>query len=60
MMVDSQDGLVLDHKEVELYNKDYPQNMSCHVRDPYVYENDGMYYMVLGARTLDSHGCVIL
>lgn len=60
MIVDSQDGLVLDHKEVVLYNKDYPQNMSCHVRDPYVYENDGMYYMVLGARTLDSHGCVIL
>ena len=60
MKVDSQDGLVLDHKEVVLYNKDYPQNMSCHVRDPYVYENDGMYYMVLGARTLDSHGCVIL
>ena len=60
MMVDSQDGLVLDHKEVVLYNKDYPQNMSCHVRDPFIYENDGMYYMVLGARTLDSHGCVIL
>ena len=60
MVVDSQDGLVLDHKEVVLYNKDYPQNMSCHVRDPFIYENDGMYYMVLGARTLDSHGCVIL
>lgn len=60
MYVESQDGLTLENKEVLLYNKDYPDNMSCHVRDPYVYENDGTYYMVLGARTLDSQGHVML
>lgn len=60
MYVDSTDGFTLQHKDVLLYNKDYPKNMSCHVRDPYVYKASDTYYMILGARTLESKGCVLL
>lgn len=34
--------------------------MSLHVRDPKVWEEDGIYYMVLGARTKDDKGCILL
>ena len=34
--------------------------MSLHVRDPKVWEEDGAYYMVLGARTKDDKGCILL
>lgn len=52
----SRDGLHFSPKEVLLKNKDYPQNLSCHVRDPKVIKRDNAYYMVLGARTKDSCG----
>ena len=34
--------------------------MSLHVRDPKVWEEDGTYYMVLGARGKDDKGYVLL
>ncbi|MEE8885966.1 MAG: sucrose-6-phosphate hydrolase [Eubacteriales bacterium] len=37
-------------KQVVLRNSDYPDNCTCHVRDPKVWKEDGKYYMVLGAR----------
>lgn len=52
----SEDGLHFTNKEVLLKNADYPANLSCHVRDPKILKRNGMYYMVLGARTKDSHG----
>lgn len=42
-----------------LRNSDYPDYCSYHVRDPKVWEQDGRYRMVLGARTLDDKGCVL-
>lgn len=54
----TQDGRKFSEKEVLLKNADYPANLSCHVRDPKVIEEDGVYYMVLGARTRDSVGQV--
>ncbi len=60
MLATSTDGVHIDHKEVLLTNEDYPKNMSCHVRDPYVYQFKNTYYMALGARTKDSIGCVLL
>ena len=53
---ESLDGLTFTPKEVLLKNKDYPENLSCHVRDPKILKRNGQYYMVLGARTKDSHG----
>ncbi len=52
----SQDGFHFTPKEVLLENKDYPQNLSCHVRDPKVIAYNHAYYMVVGARTKDSCG----
>lgn len=54
----SDDGFAFSDKEVLMKNADYPANLSCHVRDPKIIEKDGRYYMVLGARTRDSHGQV--
>lgn len=56
----SDDGIHFSEKETLLKNEDYPQNMSCHVRDPKVSLIDGKPYMVIGARTKDSKGCALL
>ncbi|MDO4174416.1 MAG: glycoside hydrolase family 32 protein [Eubacteriales bacterium] len=54
------DGIHVDSNQVLLENKDYPADLSCHVRDPKVWKQDGRYYMVLGARTKDSVGEVLV
>lgn len=53
------DGTIGD-KTLVMDNKDYPADLSCHVRDPKVWIEDGLYYMVLGARTKEDHGEVLL
>lgn len=58
--VESKDGIHLSDKEWLMTNSDYPQDMSCHVRDPKIYKQKDTYYMVLGARDLTSHGCVLV
>ena len=58
--VASSDGSKMSSKKVLLRNSDYPDFCSCHVRDPKVWIEDGVYKMVLGARTKDDHGCVLL
>lgn len=55
---ESEDGEHVTPKEVLLKNADYPDDLSCHVRDPKVYTQDGVDYMVLGARTKESEGQV--
>lgn len=57
---ESQDGKTFSPKEVLLKNRDYPDNLSCHVRDPKVFEKDGTYWMVLGARTSKDEGEAIV
>ena len=59
ILVTTKDGVTMSEKKVLLRNSDYPDYCSCHVRDPKVWEQDGEYYMVLGARTLDNKGCVL-
>lgn len=56
MHTESDDGLNFTEKEVLMKNSDYPEYLSCHVRDPKILEQDGKFYMVLGARTKDSIG----
>ena len=58
--VTSPDGSKMSSKKVLLRNSDYPSFCSCHVRDPKVTVDNGVYKMVLGARTVDGHGCVLL
>ena len=55
----TEDPKVLNGKNVILRNADYPDYCSCHVRDPKVWIEDGVWKMVLGARTKDSKGLVL-
>ena len=56
----SRDGLHIDSKQCLMYNKDYPAGLTCHVRDPKVFAYEGRYYMVLGVRTVDDRGEVLV
>lgn len=56
MHTESKDGIHFSDKEVLLRNEDYPENLSCHVRDPKILEQNGTYYMVQGARTKEGQG----
>ena len=58
--VSSKDGREMSEKDVLLRNSDYPEYCSCHVRDPKVTCENGVWRMVLGARTLDDEGCVLI
>ena len=60
ILVTSQDGIEASEKRVLMGSQDYPDSLSLHVRDPKVWCQDGVYYMVLGARTKKDEGCVIL
>lgn len=56
----TKDGILLDENQCILENKDYPDDLSCHVRDPKVWKMDGRYYMVLGARTREDKGELLI
>lgn len=60
MYVTSTDGMQMSAKTRLMANSDYPSDMSCHVRDPKVFEYRGTYYMVQGARDQTSKGCALL
>ena len=67
--VESIDGLAgreFTQKRVVLASDDYPEDLTCHVRDPKVWRDaDGRYHMVLGARRrvdgphIESHFCAM-
>lgn len=56
----SKNGFDFSPKKAVLTNQDYPENISNHIRDPKVFKYKDTYYMVLGARTIDSKGCVVM
>lgn len=56
----SKDGFTYQDKTLVFANKDYPVEMSCHVRDPMIFQKHDAYYMVLGARSNTDVGCVLL
>ncbi len=58
---DPQTGaLAMGPRQVLLRNSDYPEDLSCHVRDPKVWEQDGKRRMLLGARHIDTQGMCLL
>jgi len=59
-LVISEDGDHFTDKVCVLGNDGYPAYCSNHVRDPKVWEQDGRLHMLLGARTKDSRGGVLL
>ncbi len=60
ILIISEDGKNFDNKKLIITNKDYPSNLTCHVRDPKVFKDDDKFYMVQGARDKDDVGQVIL
>ncbi len=58
--VKSRDGMETGEKQLVLTHKDYPEDMSKHVRDPKIFCQNGVYYMLLGARNGKDEGCVLL
>lgn len=56
----SEDGLQANAKELLMSNGDYPKDLTCHVRDPKVWKQDGVYYMIQGARTKEDKGVALL
>ena len=56
----SENGIDINSKKCILTNDDYPKNLTCHVRDPKVWKEDNQYYMVLGARTQEDKGIILL
>jgi len=58
--VTTTDGHIMSEKQVLLRNSDYPDFCSCHVRDPKVWREKNEWKMVLGARTLDDKGCILI
>lgn len=60
VMVVSEDGETFKHKELLMTNEDYGSEMTCHVRDPKVWKENEIYYMVQGARDKEDRGQILL
>lgn len=56
----SSNGMSMDWKRRLMQNKDYPPDVTLHVRDPKVWIQDGRYYMVQGARTQEDVGAALI
>lgn len=56
----SEDGENFTDKRLIMTNSDYPDNMTCHVRDPKVFKENDKFYMVLGARDKNDIGQVLV
>ncbi len=56
VLVTSPDGEHFSRKQLRMRNSDYPADLSLHVRDPKVWKQDDVYYMLQGARTKDDVG----
>ena len=60
LRIKSNDGISFSEKELILTNEDYPEELSCHVRDPKMWQQDGFIWMMLGARTRDSISSILI
>lgn len=54
VMITSEDGLSFSPKRIVLKPADYPDTCTNHVRDPKVWEQDGVLHMLLGTRERDA------
>lgn len=56
----SPDGYSVERREVVIPHSDFPKDFTAHIRDPKLFERDGMYYMALGGRKKDNTGAILL
>ena len=57
--VKSEDGMIFSKKELLLSNGDYPEDYTCHVRDPKVWKKNDTYFMLLGGRKKGDKGAIL-
>lgn len=60
VLVVTEDGKTFGKKKELMRNSDYPDDLTCHVRDPKVWKENDTYYMVQGARTNEDVGQVLV
>ena len=60
LMVETPDGIQMGAKQLLLTDADYPADCSLHVRDPRVWQEEDRWYMLLGARSLQDAGRLLL
>ena len=60
VLVTSRDGIHFGAKKELMSNTDYPSDLSFHVRDPKVWKEGNVYYMIQGARTKEDVGQAII
>ncbi len=60
ILVTSRDGKNFSSKQCILTNEDYPSEYTCHIRDPKVWQQDGMFYMIQGGRLIGDKGAVLI
>ena len=60
VLVMTEDGKTFGRKKELMSNSDYPDDLTCHVRDPKVWKENDIYYMVQGARTNEDVGHVLV
>src|SRR5699024_11679469 len=56
----SQDGNEIERREVAIPHEEFPEAYSDHIRDPKLFRKNGIYYMVLGARTENNLGSILV
>lgn len=60
LLVTSSDGKTFSGKKLLMKNSDYPSDLTLHVRDPKVWKENGVYYMLQGARSREDVGQALL
>ena len=60
ILVESGDGHRFSDKELLMTRKDYPDDYTCHIRDPKVWEEDGRFYMIQGGRKTGDTGAALI
>ena len=60
ILVTSKDGINFGHKQELMTNADYPSDLTLHVRDPTVWKDGELYYMIQGARTKEDTGQALI
>lgn len=56
----SEDGFSFSAKQPVILPNEYPSSVSCQIRDPKVWQENGEYHMVLGAQTFNKNGALLL
>lgn len=56
----SNDGFSVNKQEVVIPHAAYPSGFTDHIRDPKVFKRGDTYYMILGARTVNNEGKILI